>query len=248
MQVTNTSGTKVYRITTGKNLPQWLSANSKKALKKDFDFQRRIEVIQDFEFPVATQRLKLTKDRQHMIAIGTYKPRIRVWDLNELSMKFERHIDCEAVQFLSIENDWRKLILLHANRYIEFQTANGPYYKTRVPRICTDMTYEERTCDLFVVGASSDVYRLNLEQGRFLQPFESAGESINVCTTNPVFSLVATGMILLSRYYFVFILFFYFLSLSFIHFLFFHSYDVITHHTSHITHPSLITYLITSHI
>ncbi len=154
---------------------------------------RRIELIQDFEFPVQTQRLKVTGDGETYVGVGTYKPRVRVWDVNELSLKFERHIDCEAVQLVCLEEDWRKMVLLHANRYLEFHSAAGSHYKLRVPRICWDMTYEPRSCDLFVVGTSTDVYRLNLEQGRFLSPLESASPSTNVCCLNSPFSLLATG-------------------------------------------------------
>ena len=35
------------------------------------------------------------------------------------------------------------------------------------------MLYDLGSCDLYVCGAGPDVYRLNLEQGRFLSPFTS---------------------------------------------------------------------------
>jgi len=30
---------------------------------------------------------------------GIYKPQFRVYDVNQLAMKFDRHTDCENVQF-----------------------------------------------------------------------------------------------------------------------------------------------------
>ena len=32
--------------------------------------------------------------------VGTYKPRMKIWDLAELTVKTERFLDCEAVDFL----------------------------------------------------------------------------------------------------------------------------------------------------
>ena len=42
-------------------------------------------------------RLKLTPDGSTLIAAGLHAPRIRVYDLANMSMKFERHLDAEVV-------------------------------------------------------------------------------------------------------------------------------------------------------
>ncbi len=36
------------------------------------------------------------------------------------------------------------------------------------------MAINRGNCDLYIVGSCPDVYRLNLDQGRFLKPFVSA--------------------------------------------------------------------------
>jgi ribosome biogenesis protein ENP2 len=59
-----------------------------------------IELIQHFEFPEASIRIKTTRDGHHAIATGTYKPQMRVWDLDQLALKFERHADVENVDFI----------------------------------------------------------------------------------------------------------------------------------------------------
>ena len=38
------------------------------------------------------------------------------------------------------------------------------------------MLYEAHTCDLVISSSSRDVYRLNLEQGRFMQPYTTGNE------------------------------------------------------------------------
>ena len=61
--------------------------------------RRRIELIQDMHFPSACVRIKLTPDGQHMLATGTHPPQLRVFDLTQMAMKFDRHFDSEIVDF-----------------------------------------------------------------------------------------------------------------------------------------------------
>lgn len=63
------------------------------------EYRRRIELIQDFSFPEASLKIKCTRDGKHIMATGVYKPQIRVYELAEVSMKFERHTDCDNVAF-----------------------------------------------------------------------------------------------------------------------------------------------------
>ena len=64
--------------------------------------------IQDFEFPEASLKIKATADGQYIAATGiqkfepisgVYKPQMRVFDLSQMTMKFDRHMDCENVTF-----------------------------------------------------------------------------------------------------------------------------------------------------
>lgn len=98
------------------------------------DFGSRIELIQDFEFPEATNRLLLSSDGQFFIGTGVYKPQIRVWEAAQCSLKFERHTNAENVAIKTLAEDWTKLLLLQSNRQIEFHTQGGIYYSTRIPK------------------------------------------------------------------------------------------------------------------
>ena len=68
---------QVYTVAGGKNIPAWLSDKKKKALKKDEDYRRRVDLIQDFEFPAACQRIKVTPDGQYIFASGYHPPQVR---------------------------------------------------------------------------------------------------------------------------------------------------------------------------
>ena len=61
--------------------------------------RRQVELVQDLEFPAACHRMKATPDGQFLFATGIHAPRLRVYELSQLSMKFERHFDAEIVDF-----------------------------------------------------------------------------------------------------------------------------------------------------
>jgi ribosome biogenesis protein ENP2 len=41
----------------------------------------------------------MTPDEQFVVVTGTYPPMVKVFEVRELSLKFERHMDSEVVQF-----------------------------------------------------------------------------------------------------------------------------------------------------
>ncbi|XP_035255278.1 nucleolar protein 10 [Anguilla anguilla] len=194
MQVSSVNDVKIYNLSHGKSLPEWLSDRKKRALqKKDVDVQRRIELIQDFDMPTVCTSIKVSRDGQYILAAGTYKPRIRCYDTYQLSLKFERCLDSDVVAFDILSDDYSKLVFLRCDRYVEFHSQHGHYYKTRIPKFGRDFSYHYPSCDLYFVGASSEVYRLNLEQGRFLNSLQTDAVENNVCDINPVHQLFATG-------------------------------------------------------
>uniref|UniRef100_A0A8C5NYA0 Nucleolar protein 10 n=1 Tax=Jaculus jaculus TaxID=51337 RepID=A0A8C5NYA0_JACJA len=109
MQVSSLNEVKIYSLSCGKSLPEWLSDRKKRALqKKDVDVRRRIELIQDFEMPTVCTTIKVSKDGQYILATGTYKPRVRCYDTYQLSLKFERCLDSEVVTFEILSDDYSK--------------------------------------------------------------------------------------------------------------------------------------------
>ncbi|XP_050806713.1 nucleolar protein 10 isoform X2 [Gopherus flavomarginatus] len=143
--------------------------------------------------PTVSTTIKVSRDGQYIMATGTYKPRIRCFDTYQLSLKFERCLDSEVVTFDILSDDYSKIVFLHCDRYIEFHSQHGYYYKTRIPKFGRDFSYHYPSCDLYFVGASSEVYRLNLEQGRYLNSLQTDASENNVCDINPMHCLFATG-------------------------------------------------------
>ncbi|CAI7990527.1 Nucleolar protein 10 [Geodia barretti] len=194
MQVTTAGGVKVYNLSAGKSLPEWISERKRRALlKNDLGLRRRIELLQDFSMPIASTGIQVTADGQYIMASGVYKPRIRCYDVKQLSMKFERCLDAEIVKFHMLSEDYSKFVCLLSDRQLEIHAQYGFYYRTRIPKFGRDLSYHSPSCDLYIVGASSEVYRLNLDQGRYMAPLHTNARSCTVCEINPHHQLLTIG-------------------------------------------------------
>ncbi|KIO09748.1 hypothetical protein M404DRAFT_14173 [Pisolithus tinctorius Marx 270] len=200
---------KVYTVNgavagSSSSIPDWITrkratkTKGKRALKEREEGQ--VELIQGFEFPEASHKIRTTRDGHHAVATGTYKPQMRVWDLDELTMKFERHTDADNVDFIILSDDWTKTIHLQNDRSVELHTQGGFHYRTRIPRFGRSLAYHFPSCDALVSASGNEIYRLNLEQGRFLNPIvldSSEDDSIlgvNCIDINPAHQLLAFGI------------------------------------------------------
>ncbi|KAG5461396.1 MAG: WD40-repeat-containing domain protein [Olpidium bornovanus] len=129
-------------------------------------------------------------------------------------MKFDRHTDAENVDFLVLSDDWTKTVHLQCDRSIEFHSQGGIYYRTRIPKLLVayvrspfcahrpklqfgrDIAYHYSSCDLLVAAAANEVYRLNLDQGRFLNPLTiDSPDGVNVVKITPLHQLYAFGTV-----------------------------------------------------
>ena len=128
------------------SLPDWLTRkrnNAKGGKRRKEHYEGTIELIQGFEFPEASIKIKTTPDGKHAIATGTYKPQMKVWDLDQLSQKFERHSDAENVDF--IVSPYSRTPVPSNLAYSAYQMTgqNPSTYKTIVPSNSTPK--EDRT-------------------------------------------------------------------------------------------------------
>ncbi|CAF1472359.1 unnamed protein product [Rotaria sp. Silwood1] len=196
MQVTNVNDVRVYNLTCGqKAVPEWLTDDKRKKLKKEADVKQRIELIQGFEMPMLSSCISMTRDGQYIFVTGSYKPRVRCYDVNELSLKFERCFDNECIQMKILSEDYSKIAFMHANRYIEFHSQVGNYYTIRTPKQGRAFDYRYSSCDLYCVGATNEIYRFNLEQGQYLEPIQSKLTGFNACEFNSEHELFACGSV-----------------------------------------------------
>ena len=89
---------------------------------------------------------------------------------------------------------------LQNDRTIELHTQGGFHYRTRIPRFGRSLAYHFPSCDTYVAASGNEVYRLNLDQGRFMNPLVledgDDGEilGVNVIDINPAHHLLALGI------------------------------------------------------
>ncbi|KAI6219314.1 Nucleolar protein 10 [Aphelenchoides fujianensis] len=181
MQVSTSNDVKIYNLSAGKSIPQWLSERKRRNLeRKDFVF-----------------------------AAGTYKPTLKCFDVNDLSLKFERGLDADVVKIVPLTEDYSKalffllssvdllsdlqVVLLEKDRYLEFHARFGRYFRMRIPKFGRDVAFCREASDLFIVGNGPDVYRLNIEEGKFLSPLSTQADELNCCEFNDFHQLFVCG-------------------------------------------------------
>ena len=89
--------------------------------------------------------------------------------------------------------DWKKAAFLLADRSIEFHSQFGKHHTCRIPHHGRDLAYQQETCELLVGGDGPDCYRLNLERGSFMAPFDTGATGINVVSVPPAHGMLALG-------------------------------------------------------
>ncbi|KAH0865205.1 hypothetical protein HID58_082416 [Brassica napus] len=193
LKSTSINGVKLYHVSSAPNVATWLNPKKQRALRKNPQYMQRVELIQDLKFETATTRIKATPDGEYLIASGIYPPQVKVYELGQLALKFERHLDSEIVDFEVLDDDYSKLAFLCADRSIHLHAKYGKHHTLRIPRMGRDMTYDNWSCDLLCAASSPDLYRINLEQGRFLSPLTTQSPALNVVSRSNLHGLVACG-------------------------------------------------------
>lgn len=223
MEVQESNSNRVYALSNGPSLPDWIGERARRNLaKRDSNIRRRIELLQDFTMPAASSKLVQSRDGRFIIAAGTYKPRIRCFELDQLSMKFERYTDADIEDVLMLGEDYGKMAILQSDRTVLFHAPYGQHYSLKIPTFGRQLAYEPSTCELLVscsgkAGRNSisknlgggEVYRINLEEGRFSAPLnyfpssQSKGSDRNTgyvpivggncIATSPVHAMTALG-------------------------------------------------------
>jgi ribosome biogenesis protein ENP2 len=98
-----------------------------------------------------------------------------------------------------LSDDWTKSIHLQNDRTVELHTQGGFHYRTRIPRFGRSLAYHYPSCDALFSASGNEIYRLNLDQGRFMTPLvleddEEEILGVNVADINPVHQLFAFGV------------------------------------------------------
>lgn len=98
-----------------------------------------------------------------------------------------------------LSDDWTKSLHLQTDRTIQLQAQGGAHARVRIPKFGRALGYHFPSADAIVAAAGREIYRLNLDQGRFLAPFVLGGGDLgeptgcNAIDVNPAHGLLCFG-------------------------------------------------------
>ncbi|KAM0688650.1 Nucleolar protein 10 [Conglomerata obtusa] len=146
-----------------------------------------INVIQSLDFPTSCNNLKLTP--QFLVSVGTYKPILKIHDLNELALKNERNLEDEPLLIEPLTENAQKLAILRSDRYIEIHAKYGLHHTIRIPSYGRDMFYNRVRAELLTL-TDNELVRFNMEEGRFMKSIIFGGRCMHQSMTH---NLIAVG-------------------------------------------------------
>ena len=136
MQSTSVNGVNIYNLSTGKAMPQWISDRKKRQLSRMDEYRNRIDLLQDFEFPTAAHCLDISRNGDYIIAGGSYPPTLKVFELDQMSMKCERRMDAGVVK--------AKVRVAWQGRAVQGRATRHPHSREE-PRRLEDQTWQDTT-------------------------------------------------------------------------------------------------------
>ncbi|KAF5222382.1 hypothetical protein ECC02_004663 [Trypanosoma cruzi] len=171
MQVSLHNRVKTYNLTAGKSLPEWISERKKN--KRLAGGEHRIELIHDLEFPHFARTIFRTANGTHLFVSGDYPPRLKCFDVNQLSMKYSFNADMPILGGVSLSPDFRKFALRGEGRQITVHHSAAIIDRVRVPHTMRSLAYHPYTAELLSGGTSHEIFRLSLETGAFVESYKT---------------------------------------------------------------------------
>eukprot|EP01060_Flectonema_neradi_P031599 TRINITY_DN4827_c0_g1_i1.p1 TRINITY_DN4827_c0_g1~~TRINITY_DN4827_c0_g1_i1.p1 ORF type:complete len:652 (+),score=145.30 TRINITY_DN4827_c0_g1_i1:76-2031(+) len=192
MHAISYNNVKHYNLTNGASLPQWVSDKKQKELSK-MNEKRRVELIQHMEFENGSPTcIRMTRDRNYMWIAGEYPAQLRCYDLNEVTMKFSRHVESQIVDMCCVTDDYKKIVLLERNRFIEFHSQGGRHARIRAPKEGRAIGYDSRSASVVVPTSSPNVYLFDCDAGCFREAITTtadANDCLAICESHPLLAV-----------------------------------------------------------
>ncbi|PIO62138.1 NUC153 domain protein [Teladorsagia circumcincta] len=103
------------------------------------DVRRRVQLIQDFEMPDVSHTVNVSRDGRYVFATGSYKSWLKCYDLENLSLKFQRGLDAAVIKMIPLSDDYSKA-----------STAAVILQDDRFKKLFADEDFEvDQDCELF---------------------------------------------------------------------------------------------------
>ncbi|PHJ22549.1 embryo sac development arrest eda7 [Cystoisospora suis] len=200
VKVTSSTGdAKVYHLSSGRSRAADLLPRRKRRRQRerkgpgDEPEASEVELLQDFEFNISSQCVKVSPDGEFVTATGIYPPEVRVYEVQSMGLKFRRGLDHEVVDFTFLSEDYRKLLFLQEQRHVDIHTQGGTHHKMRIPREGRGLCFLPSLASICIAASGSEVYMVDLEDGCFLTPWTTGSPANNCCFTSSVLPILAVG-------------------------------------------------------
>lgn len=151
---------------------------------------KEIKILKNFDYPVSCLDMCLSESGKYLGSIGTYKPSVKIHDLTNISQKSNRHLEAEPMKIVSLSKNLEKLAILRVDRYVEFHVKYGLHERIRMPKLCYDLKYNKFNCQLLACGKSNELYRFDLTEGRFCDPYLTTLDCVTNLDVNLVHGLI----------------------------------------------------------
>jgi ribosome biogenesis protein ENP2 len=190
---TSVNGVKTFHVTAEKALPDHFGPRANRRIGKHAELRNGVSLIQEFDFTGSSRLLKLSSDALTLAVSGEYPPQIKVFDLQELTQttvymtrKLPSHFD-----FLT--ENWDKTAVLRSDRKLDFYDRGGLYHSQPLPIRCRHFFYNSGTADIVLGSEDSQLLRLNLEYGRFMESIPTCSQVANVVAHSAANQLIVVG-------------------------------------------------------
>ena len=136
---------------------------------------KEVKSLNDLNFSVACNDIAISPNGKKLIASGIYKPTLKLFDLKNTVMKFERHLVSDPIKNLFLEDNGEKFAILRNDKTIEFHIKGGLHEKIKTVNQPHDIILNKFASELYIGGNYNEINRFNLEQGRFLKSIPCNG-------------------------------------------------------------------------
>ncbi|KAL6122409.1 hypothetical protein NUSPORA_00539 [Nucleospora cyclopteri] len=127
-------------------------------------------------FPVSCNDLDCKYNK--LVAVGTYKPSVKLFEINKHSMKYERHSINDLIKGKFLEET--KFVLLRRDKTLEFHLSTGLYETVKLEGYCRDISVINK--QLMICGKKIEI--LDLEKAVYASQIEIEGEGISINPEN----------------------------------------------------------------
>ncbi|OHT09020.1 nucleolar protein 10-like [Tritrichomonas foetus] len=190
---TTVNNIKTFHITAENALPDKYGDRANRRIGSHAELKNRISFIQEFEFTGSSRQVHISRDCLTVAVSGEYPPQIKIFDLPDLSQTTVFSVRRSPAHFEFLTDDWSKLGALRGDRKFDLYTKGGIFASISLPIRCRNFVYNPPTADVIMSSEDSQLLRLNLELGQFVQSIPACAQNGNCVAVSDVHQLIVCG-------------------------------------------------------